>query len=138
LIIQDRAAESISMALNITNDLIQVLPLHQRIDFSYLQSVIQEVRNHIEELFAVVDSIALLDMLMWDHHSFPHHIPAFRSFAEMIGFDPSLYSRSAQNTLEFLLSIFGSPKLRISGPLVLDNARHPGDSCHILFFILRQ
>jgi hypothetical protein len=50
------------MALNITNDLIQ--------------SVIQEVRNHIEELFAVVDSIALLDMLMWSRIFIQSHKPS--------------------------------------------------------------
>jgi hypothetical protein len=66
----DRACEAISTALNITNELIQVS--YNSIDTKlltsnllviFVQTTMDFVRSNMNDLFCMVDSIALLDML---------------------------------------------------------------------------
>jgi DNA mismatch repair protein MSH4 len=78
----DRSTEAINKALIITNNLIQEL--------------LDKVRNSMDFLFSVTDSVALLDMI--------------QSFATLIAYTPHPYTR---------------PKIQTSGPLVISAGRHP-------------
>lgn len=77
-----RAEESINESLKMSNDIIQ--------------NWLERVRNDIEALFRMVDSVALLDICI--------------SFADLVALSPLQYSR---------------PELKTRGPLAIKAAKHP-------------
>lgn len=80
--LSSRATESMNQALVITNECIQ--------------SLMGQVRVHMEALFSLTDCVALIDMLT--------------SFADLVSFSPHMYTR---------------PRITPDGPLVIHAGRHP-------------
>lgn len=80
--LSDRAAEAIDYALRLTHDLIQGL--------------MEKVRESMDALFALTDTVALIDMLC--------------SFADLVALSPLPFTR---------------PLLKTDGPLVVHSGRHP-------------
>jgi DNA mismatch repair protein MSH4 len=80
--LSDRAAEAIASALTLTHELIQ--------------NLLSQIREKMDHLFRLTDSVALLDMLV--------------SFADLVALD---------------LNVFSRPALSESGPIVIKGGRHP-------------
>ena len=100
--LSDRAAEALASALTITHQL--------------LQELMEQARQHMEHLFALTDSVALLDMLS--------------GFADLVALSPHIYTRPRLVASNTTMSTAGGPHIMPTsaethvGALAITTGRH--------------